>query len=52
VPNAAEREHIDRFVAAFLLKKGCVPAGHWKVPRVGYCVFYLSPVPHLQLRQE
>ena len=38
-PTAAEREHIDRFVAAFLAKKGVLPSGDWKVPGVGYCVF-------------
>jgi hypothetical protein len=38
-PNEAQREHIDRFVAAFVLKKGTPPAGHWKVPGVGYVIF-------------
>lgn len=38
-PTEAEREHIDRFVASFLAKKGVPPAGHWRVPGVGYCIF-------------
>lgn len=42
-PSPAELEHIDQFVASFLAKKGAPPAGHWKVPGVGYCVF-LNPV--------
>lgn len=39
-PTETEREHIDRFVASFLAKKGGPPAGHWKVPGVGYVVFH------------
>jgi hypothetical protein len=38
-PDEAERSHIDRFVAAFLAKKALPPAGTWRVPGVGYCVF-------------
>jgi hypothetical protein len=39
-PTAEERERIDRFVAAFVAKKGGLPAGTWRVPGVGYCIFY------------
>lgn len=39
-PTDDERQRIDSFVAAFVAKKGGPPAGHWKVPGVGYCVFY------------
>jgi len=46
--TAQEREHVDRFVAAFVAKKGCSPAGHWRVPRVGYCVFIGYRMPHLE----
>jgi hypothetical protein len=38
-PTTEEREHIDRFIAAFVAKKGGPPAGTWRVPRVGYCHF-------------
>jgi hypothetical protein len=47
-PSDEERAHIDRFVAAFVLKKNGPPAGHWKVPGVGYCVFLRSRVEHLE----
>lgn len=39
-PSDDERKLIDRFVSAFVAKKGTPPAGHWKVPGVGYCVFW------------
>lgn len=42
MPTAEQQEHIDRFVAAFVAKKGGPPAGNWRVPGVGYCVFYLQ----------
>lgn len=42
-PTADEQVFIDRFVAAFLAKKNGPPAGHWRVPGVGMCVFYLKP---------
>lgn len=44
----AERPALDRFVAAFVAKKGGPPAGHWKVPGVGYCVFLKTRVDHLE----
>jgi hypothetical protein len=44
----AERPALDRFVAAFVNKKGVSPAGHWKVPRVGYCVFLGTRLDHLE----
>jgi hypothetical protein len=39
----AEREHLDRFVAAFVAKRGLPPAGNWRVPGVGYCSFFKDP---------
>jgi hypothetical protein len=47
-PTDDEQERIDRFLAAFIAKKGCPPAGHWRVPRVGYCVFLGHRMPHLE----
>lgn len=44
-PLAWERAYIDQFVATFVAKKGEPPAGHWKVPGVGYCVFYKDQGP-------
>jgi hypothetical protein len=38
-----EREHVDRFVAAFVAKYGTPPAGNWRVPGVGYCSFFKDP---------
>lgn len=43
-PTAEEQTALDRFVAAFLLKKGTPPAGSWRVPGVGYCIFYKQPL--------
>jgi hypothetical protein len=40
---AEERAALDRFVAAFVAKKGLPPAGNWRVPGVGYCSFYKDP---------
>jgi hypothetical protein len=45
-PDEAEREHLDRFVAAFVAKKDGPPAGTWRVPGVGYCVFLKILPPH------
>jgi len=42
-PTEAEQKHIDRFVEAFLAKKNVLPAGHWRVPGAGYCVFLKTP---------
>jgi hypothetical protein len=47
-PSDAEREHIDRFVAAFVAKKGLPPAGSWRVPGVGYCHFFKTRIDHLE----
>ena len=47
-----EREHIDRFVAAFLAKKGVMPAGDWRVPGVGYCAFYKIPVERREAGED
>lgn len=41
--STEERECVDRFVAAFVLKKGLPPAGNWRVPGVGYCSFFKDP---------
>jgi hypothetical protein len=43
-PTPEERERIDRFVAAFLAKKGVAPVGDWRVPGVGYCSFSGLPL--------
>jgi hypothetical protein len=47
-PSRGERKHIDRFVAAFVVKKGGPPAGTWRVPRVGYCHFLKIRIDHLE----
>jgi hypothetical protein len=39
-----ERPHLEAFLAAFLAKKGTPPAGHWRVPGVGYVVFLRTPL--------
>jgi len=39
-PTDEQRQQIDSFVAAFVAKKGLPPAGNWRVPGVGYCVFW------------
>ena len=39
-----ERAALDAFIAAFVAKKGGPPAGHWRVPGVGYCVFLRTPL--------
>lgn len=41
----AERPALDSFVAAFIAKKSEPPAGHWRVPGVGYCIFLKTPLP-------
>jgi hypothetical protein len=47
-PSDAERVHIDRFVAAFVVKKGLPPAGSWRVPGVGYCHFFKTRIERLE----
>lgn len=37
------RTAIERFLAAFVAKKGLPPAGEWRVPGVGYCFFVRPP---------
>jgi hypothetical protein len=39
-PTAEERAKLDAFVAAFLAKRGVAPTGTWRVPGVGYVIFY------------
>jgi hypothetical protein len=44
LPTAEEQQAVDRFVAAFMLKKGVPPASTWRVPGVGYCLFLKTPL--------
>lgn len=45
-PTAEERKKLDAFVAAFVAKNnGAAPSGTWRVPGVGYCVFYPDSEP-------
>lgn len=39
-----EQLALDAFVTAFVAKKSVPPAGHWRVPGVGYCLFSKTPL--------